>query len=219
MRAVHDVYLVPGFFGFANLGKLTYFGHIRPLLVQGAAARGITARVHVVKTNPTASLTKRAARVAETVLSGGMSSRLFTEVREKLGLAYHVATQYQSLKDHAGMFTYAGTRPDLAQQTFNVTVREIRRLGEGIDHDEMARARTQLKSGLVMQGESTSARAGALASDWYHLGRVRSLEEICGAIDAVTVEDVLAYWRDWAPRDFTVLVIGPQPVDTGAING
>ena len=92
-RTSHDIYLVPGFFGFANLGKLTYFGHVRPALLERFAERGIAARVHVVKTEPTASLTKRAARLAETVTatakrgdgpihlighsSGGMDARLF----------------------------------------------------------------------------------------------------------------------------------------------
>jgi triacylglycerol lipase len=92
VRRVHDVYLVPGFFGFANLGRLTYFGHVRPSLMQGAAQRRIQARVHAVKTRPTASLAKRAARLAETIAatatggtgpihvighsSGGMDARL-----------------------------------------------------------------------------------------------------------------------------------------------
>jgi triacylglycerol lipase len=93
VRRVHDIYLIPGFFGFANLGKLTYFGHVRPYLLQAAAARGIEARVHVVKTHPTASLAERAARVVRKVSvtasrgagpihlighsSGGMDARLF----------------------------------------------------------------------------------------------------------------------------------------------
>ena len=154
------------------------------------------------------------ARVAETILSGGMSGRLFTEVREKRGLAYSVSSRYQSLKDHAGMFTYAGTRPELAQQTFDVTIAELRRLAEGIEPDELTRAKTQLKSGLVMASESTSGRAGALASDWYHLGRVRTLAELSRRIDEVTAEQVLDYLRAWPPEKFTVLVIGPEPLDT-----
>ena len=159
-----------------------------------------------------------AARMAQTVLSAGMSSRLFTEVREKRGLAYHVATTYHSLKDHAGMFTYAGTVPDKAQETFDVTVGELRRLGEGISADELARAKTQLKSSLVRQGESTGARAGALASGWFHMKKLRGLKELSAEIDAVTVDDVLAYLHDHSAADFTVLVVGPEPVDTGAID-
>jgi len=159
--------------------------------------------------------THLSARMARTVLSAGMGSRLFTEVREKRGLAYHVATMYHSLKDHAGMFTYAGTVPDKAQETFDVTVGELRRLAEGISDDELTRAKTQLKSSLVRQGESTGARAEALASGWYHLKRVRGLDELSREIDAVTVDDVLAYLHDHPADKFTVLVIGPEPVDTG----
>ena len=165
---------------------------------------------------PVASDTHLAARVSQTVLSGGMSSRLFTEVREKRGLAYHVATTYHSLKDYAGMFTYAGTVPEKAQETFDVTVGELRRLGQGVTDDELACARTQLKSSLVRMGESTGARAEALSSSWYHLGRLRGLDELTHEIDTVTADDVRAYLHDHPAENFTVLVIGPEPVDAGA---
>jgi len=155
------------------------------------------------------------ARVAEMVLSGGMSSRLFTEVREKRGLAYHVSCRYHSLKEHAGLFTYAGTRPELAQQTHDVTVAELRRVAEGIEPEELTRAAVQLKSALVMQGESTSRRAAALAGDWHHLKRLRSLEEISAAVDAVTADDVLDYLRACPAENLTTLVIGPDPLDAG----
>lgn len=159
-----------------------------------------------------------AARMAEMVLSGGASSRLHTEVREKRGLAYHVASHYHSLKDHAGMFTYAAARPDLAQETFELTVGELRRLGDGISATELDRARTQLKSALIMQGESTSARSSALASDWYHLRRLRSLAEISDAISAVTVDDVVGHLRAFPARELTVLVIGPGALDTSILD-
>ncbi len=158
-----------------------------------------------------------AARVAETILSAGMSSRLFTEVREKRGLVYHVSSRYHSLKDHAAMLTYAGTVPEKAQETFDVTVGELRRLAEGVTDQELARAKTQLKSSLIMQGESTAARAGAIAGDWYHLGRLRGLKELSSAVDAVTEKDILAYLRACPARDFTILIIGPDGVDTSGI--
>jgi len=160
-----------------------------------------------------------AARMAETLLSGGMSSRLFTEVRQKRGLVYHVSCSYHSLKNHAGMFTYAGTRPELAQETFDVTISELRRLAQGIQREELVRSRTRLKSALVMQGESTSARANVLAGDWYHLGHLRSLRELLQRIDATTAEDVLAYLAEFPAEDFAALTIGPQPVSTSIIDG
>ncbi len=64
---MHRIYLVPGFFGFANLGELKYFGHVRDFLARECASRGLRAEIHVVKTPPTSSLTARAARLAETI--------------------------------------------------------------------------------------------------------------------------------------------------------
>jgi predicted Zn-dependent peptidase len=141
-----------------------------------------------------------------------MSSRLFVEIRDKRGLAYHVSTRYHSLKRHAGLFTYVGTPPPRAQETLGLTVRELRRLAEGIEEQEIRRSRTQLKSALVMQGESTVARAGALVSDWFHLRRLRTLEELSGAIDRVTIPEVLEYLRLYPAGGFTGMVIGPQPL-------
>ncbi len=155
-----------------------------------------------------------AARVAGMVLSGGMGARLFTEVREKRALVYAVMARYHCLKGHAGVFVYAGTTPEKAQETLDVTVGELRRLGEGVTAEELARAKTQLKSALIMQGESTAVRAEALAGDYYHLGRLRSLEEIASAVDAVTAADVLEYVRAFPAEDFTVLTIGPEKLNT-----
>jgi len=190
-------------------------------------ARGIThipkdsAQAHITLAHQTVTLSddrSYAARLGTMVLSGGMSSRLFTEVREKRGLVYHVSTTYHSLKDHAGMFTYAGTVPPKAQETLEVTVGELRRVAEDVTEAELTKAKTQLKSALVMQGESTGARAGAIASDWYHLGRLRSLTETSQAVDAVTVDDVKAHLQQWPARDFVMLVIGPEPLDTSCLN-
>lgn len=157
-------------------------------------------------------------RVAQMVLSGGMSARLFTEVREKRALVYAVMARYHSLKDQAGIFVYAGTTPDRAQETLDVTVEVLRGLSENLTAEELARARTQLKSALVMQGESTSARSGALVADQYHLGRLRGLSEIADAIDAVTVDQVRQYVRAFPAEDLIALIIGPKQLDTRALS-
>jgi predicted Zn-dependent peptidase len=199
-----------------------------PEVQVGDAAGGVThlrkesAQAHIGLAHAAPTVTDARyypARLAAAVLSEGAGSRLFTEVREKRGLVYHVGARYHALKDHAGLFTYAGTVPQKAQRTFEVLVGELRRLGEGIEPDEMTRARTQLKSALVMQGESTAARAAALVHDWHHLRRLRSLQEICDAVDKVTVDDCVACLRDFPAANFTVLVIGPESIDAGAVNG
>src|SRR5262249_16491125 len=149
------------------------------------------------------------ARGAVGVLSQDMSSRLFTNVREKPGLCYSVYASYESFKDRASIVGYAGARPELAQETLDRTLDEFRTLVNGIEQDELDRVKVGLKSALIMRQESTGARSGAIASDWYFLGRVRPLEEIQGAIDGLTVPGVLDYLRRNPARDFTVVTLGP----------
>ncbi len=151
-------------------------------------------------------------RVATSVLSGGMSARLFTEVREKRGLCYAIGARYHSLRDAAGIMCYAGTAPDKAQETLDVVIAEFRRLAEGIGEEELERAKVGLKSALIMQSESSGSRAGAIGSDYYMLGRVRSLEEIKERIEETTVGSILECLRRKPFNDFTIVTIGPREV-------
>jgi predicted Zn-dependent peptidase len=153
-----------------------------------------------------------AAHAAVNVLSGGMSARLFTEVREKRGLCYAVYASYLTLKGLGSVLCYAGTTNERAQETLDVTLGELKRLQNGIEAEEVDRVRAGLKSALIMQEESTSARAGALASDWYYLGRVRSFDEIQRAIDALTPEAIVSHLKRHPPRDFTIVTLGPAPL-------
>jgi len=152
------------------------------------------------------------ARVAISVLSGGMSARLFTEVREKRGLCYAIGARYHCLKDAAGIACYAGTAPEKAQETLDVIIGEFYRLSEGISKEEIDRAKVGLKSSLILQSESSSSRAGAIGGDYYMLGRVRSLDEIKQGIEETTVDSVLTFLRDSEFKRFTVVTIGPKQV-------
>jgi predicted Zn-dependent peptidase len=156
------------------------------------------------------------AQGAVNVLSGGMSARLFTEVREKRGLCYAVWASYQTFKDRASVVCYAGSTNERAQETLDVTLQELKRLQEGIESEEVDRVKAGLKSSLIMQEESTSARAGTLASDWYYLGRVRSFDEIQLAIDSLTPEKITEHLRRYPPRDFTIVTLGPKPLRMSA---
>ena len=154
------------------------------------------------------------ARAMVGVLGGYSSARLFTEVREKRGLCYTVYASYEGMKDRAAVVCYAGTSTARAQETLDVTLAEIHRLGrDGLDAEELDTMRAGLKSSLIMQQESSMSRAGSLASDWYYLGRVRSLDEISGSLDALTPESVGAFARDHAPTDMTILTLGPTPLE------
>ena len=153
------------------------------------------------------------ARAAAAILGGYASARLFTEVREKRGLCYSVHAGYESLRDRAAVLCHAGTSTDRAQETLDVTLAEIRRLArEGIDAEELDMMRAGLKSSLVMQQESTMGRSAALAADWFHLGRVRPLEEILSALDALTPESVSEVAARQPLDQMTILTLGPKPL-------
>jgi len=147
------------------------------------------------------------------VLSGGMSSRLFTEVREKRGLCYAVYASLSSLRDEARVLCYAGTTVERAQETLDVTLQELVRLADGIEASELDRCRARAKSSLIMQQESTIARSAAVARDWYHLGRIMTLQEIHDQIESLTTETVLDHVQRFPARDFTVVTIGPQALE------
>ena len=144
------------------------------------------------------------------VLSGGMSARLFTEVRERRGLCYSVYAMHHTLIDRGAVFCYAGTSADRAQETLDVVLRELTRLKQGIEPRELDRLKARIKSSLVMQQESSAGRSGSLVRDWYHLGRARSLDETCALIDGLTSQSINAYLADHAPGDFDVVTLGPR---------
>ena len=152
------------------------------------------------------------ARAAVSILSGGMSARLFTEVREKRGLCYAIGASYHGLKGAAGVACYAGTTADKAQETFDVIMTEFKRLADGISEEELARAKVGLKSALILSSESSSSRAGSIETDYYILSRVRTLEEIKEKIEQISVDSVLDFLRKNRFEDFTVVTIGPKEI-------
>lgn len=152
------------------------------------------------------------------VLSGGMSSRLFTEVREKRGLCYSVSAAYAASRETGAVTAYVGTTPERAQESLDVLLAEMNRInGEApVSPEEFRRAVNGMKSRIVFSGESTSARAGALAADMYNLGRARSLEEITERIDAVTLDELNAYAARRSHGRLTIQTLGPSPLEPPA---
>jgi predicted Zn-dependent peptidase len=148
------------------------------------------------------------------VLSSGSSSRLFTEVREKRGLCYTVHASLHTQRDRASVLCYAGTTAERAQETLEVTVGELKRLADGIEQSELDRLKARIKSSLIMQQESTSARSSSIARDWYHLGRVRTLDEVGRMVDELSAESINAFLDENPPRDLLVVTLGPQPLET-----
>ena len=153
------------------------------------------------------------ARAAVGVLSDGMSSRLFTEVREKQGLCYTIYASVNTLRDQGCVLCYSATSSDRAQETLDTTLRELIRLREGVQEQELDRLKARIKSALIMQQESSASRAVSMAIDWYHLDTIRSLGEVSAQVNALTAESISDYLRRRPPGDFKVACLGTEPLE------
>ncbi|MGH2501656.1 MAG: M16 family metallopeptidase, partial [Ktedonobacterales bacterium] len=109
-----------------------------------------------------------AANVVSEIFGGGMTSRLFREVREKRGLVYSVSAIFAPNGGYGAGYLYAGTSPEKSHETVQVMLAELRRLqDEGVTQDELDRAKIQLKSELVMHGEDSASRMSSLLRSWW----------------------------------------------------
>jgi predicted Zn-dependent peptidase len=151
-------------------------------------------------------------RVVLGILSGGMSGRLFTEVREKQGLVYWVGAWHETPRGSGVLCVGASTTPERCDQTYETLLREVDRLGEDVEADELERAVTGLVARHATRGDTTQARASELANDLFYWGRPIALEEKIAQLEAVTVEDVRTYLAKY-PRDKRcVVTLGPRPL-------
>jgi predicted Zn-dependent peptidase len=152
-----------------------------------------------------------AAAVLNNLLGGGMSSRLFQNIREKEGLAYAVFSELTPYSD-AGMLTvYAGTAKDTIGQVIDLTIKEFRAMKESpVSAEELLRAKNHLKGSLMLSLESTTSRMSNLARQELYFGRFFSLDEILASIEAVRLDEVQALAHDlFQPEKIAVTVLGP----------
>jgi predicted Zn-dependent peptidase len=156
--------------------------------------------------------------VANQALGGGMSSRLFQEVREKRGLAYSVYS-YHGMFAETGLFSvYAGTTPARAEEVLQIVRREIDDVGSGgLTEEEFVRAKGHMKGAFVLSLEDTSGRMSRLGKSEIAHGEILSVDETLERIDAVTLDDARRVAARVLARPMTLAVIGP--FETGAFGG
>ncbi|WP_170473603.1 M16 family metallopeptidase [Ruegeria arenilitoris] len=138
------------------------------------------------------------AQIYSTALGGGMSSRLFQEVRETRGLCYTIFAQTGAYADTGTTTIYAGTSSDQVSELASITIDEMKRAAEEMTPEEVARARAQMKAGMLMGLESPSNRAERLARLVQIWGRVPSLADTVAKIDAVSTKDVRKFAEQMA---------------------
>ncbi|RRJ65407.1 insulinase family protein [Paenibacillus oralis] len=142
-------------------------------------------------------------------LGGGMSSRLFQEIREKRGLAYSVYSYHSSHAD-SGLFTvYAGTAPRQTKEVLELTKELLHDVSvNGITESELSKGKEQLKGSLILSLESTGSRMNRLGKNELMLGRHYTLDEMIARIEAVTMDDVNNVLGRMFSRPFALAMVG-----------
>lgn len=150
-----------------------------------------------------------AASVLSTLFGGGMSSRLFQEIRERRGLAYSIYSFNSSYRDCGLMGIYAGTGANEIEELLPVLCSEICALPESLSEKEVTRARNQIKASLLMSLESTGARAEQLAQQMLIFGRPIPVDELVGRVEAVDTTAVASLAKRIFSGKPTMASIGP----------
>jgi predicted Zn-dependent peptidase len=148
--------------------------------------------------------------VLNTVLGGGMSSRLFQNIREKQGLAYAVYSELNLFRDTGCFMIYAGTAVETATQVVNSVVAEFRQLKEElIGEEELRRAKDHLKGSLMLSLESTSSRMSNLARQELYFDQFMTLDEMLDSIEAVTRHEVQRIAQEFfQPESIALAMLG-----------
>jgi predicted Zn-dependent peptidase len=142
---------------------------------------------------PVASPDRFPIHILNSILGGGMSSRLFQTIREERGLAYSIYSEMSPFRDTGTLSVYAGCAAERAEEVIRLTVAEFARLKtEPVGHEELQRVKDQMKGNIVLGLESSSARMSNLARQQSYFGRFFSVDEVTHGIDAVSQEAVQA---------------------------
>jgi predicted Zn-dependent peptidase len=150
-----------------------------------------------------------AASALSTLLGGGMSSRLFQEVREKRGLAYNIYSFGSSYSDSGLFGIYAGTSESMVDELVRVIGGETVAIADKVSQSEIDRARAQLKASILMALESTGARCERLATNLLVYGRIIPIEEIVAQIDAIDETAIRRVARRILESRPTIAAVGP----------
>lgn len=159
--------------------------------------------------------TVHASQVYSMAMGGGMSSRLFQKIREERGLCYSIFAQAGAYEDTGSLTIYAGTSAEELPELAALTVQELKRSAEDMTEAEVARARAQMKAGMLMGLESPSSRAERLARMVQIWDRVPGVEETVARIDAVDVAAVRACAERLCAGDVAVALYGPVDAAPG----
>ena len=170
-------------------------------------------QAHIVMGGPGLAYTdplRYASYVLNTALGGGMSSRLFQEVREKRGRVYSIYSFMTSCADVGYVAIYAGTNPEWVDEVIEVTLGEVKKvLRDGLTATELDRAKSQIKGNMLLGMESTDSRMNRLARNEIYFRRDVPLEELAKGIESVTNDQVVELAaRCFKPAQMAMVMLG-----------
>jgi predicted Zn-dependent peptidase len=163
-----------------------------------------------VPSHPIAHERRHASYILNTLLGGGMSSRLFQNIRERQGLAYAIYSDLNPYRDTGCLSVYAGTSRESATKVVQSVVGEFRNLKtQDVSAEELRRAKDQLKGSLMLSLESSTARMSNLARQEMYFDRFYSMDELLEKIEAVTADDIRAFANEFfRTESIAVTVLG-----------
>src|SRR5208282_1659716 len=166
-----------------------------------------------VPSHPIAHERRHASYILNTLLGGGMSSRLFQNIRERQGLAYAIYSDLNPYRDTGCLSVYAGTSRESAGKVVQSIVSEFRNLkSQPVPEEELRRSKDQLKGSLMLSLESSSARMSNLARQEMYFDRFYDLDELIARIEAVTAEDLTSLANEFFKTEaVAVTVLGNLP--------
>jgi predicted Zn-dependent peptidase len=148
--------------------------------------------------------------VLNSALGGGMSSRLFQEVREKRGLAYSVYSYTSQYADTGAFGVYAGCQPGKIDEVLTICREEVAKVAEhGLTDEELSRGKGQLRGSMVLGLEDTGSRMSRIGKSELVYDELLSVDEVLARIDAVSLDDIRAVARDVLAQPMTLTVVGP----------
>jgi predicted Zn-dependent peptidase len=161
-----------------------------------------------VPSHPIAHEKRHAGYILNTLLGGGMSSRLFQNIRERQGLVYSIYSDLNPYRDTGCLAVYAGTSRESASKVVQSVVSEFHKLkGEPVPTEELRRSKDQLKGSLMLSLESSSARMSNLARQEMYFDRFYDLDELIEKIEAVTVEDLTSLANEFFNTESVAVTI------------
>ena len=172
---------------------------------------------------PVHSADRFALYLLNSMLGGGMSSRLFESIRENEGLAYSIYSEMSPFRDAGALSVYAGMSLDRTDRVLDLTLVELRRLkNEQVAASELNRAKDQMKSNIVLGLESSSSRMSNLARQQMYFGRFFSIDEVVSEIDSVTPDGVQRLANQLFQPDLIALTLlgnlGPMKIDRSRLD-